>query len=169
MPTCFFLPRRPRMRDVDWRRSWWLIWPGLVAAPAGAFVVRVLSDPVLLLMIAALAYFALVAGHLPALAQALTGRSGAVAAGAAAALVDRPVDGGPYVLVPDTLRGLEAHHAAEALAAAAVAVRQETLAAVSSRIDAVRGVQPGLVADERRRRSPGWFYDQRTYPRYDRG
>lgn len=71
-------------RDVDWRRSWWLIWPGLVAAPAGAFVVRVLPDPALLLMIAALAYFALVAGHLPALAQALTGRSGAVAAGAAA-------------------------------------------------------------------------------------
>ena len=32
----------------------------------------------------------------------------AFASGAAAALVDRPVDGGPYVLVPDTLRGLEA-------------------------------------------------------------
>lgn len=32
----------------------------------------------------------------------------AFASGAAAALVDRPVDGGPYVVVPDTLRGLEA-------------------------------------------------------------
>ncbi len=32
----------------------------------------------------------------------------AFAAGAAAALVDRPVEGGPYVVVPDTLHGLEA-------------------------------------------------------------
>src|SRR5690606_19481488 len=32
----------------------------------------------------------------------------AFAAGASVALVDRPVDGGAYVLVPDTLKGLEA-------------------------------------------------------------
>ena len=32
----------------------------------------------------------------------------AFAAGATLALVDRPVEGGPYVLVPDTLKGLEA-------------------------------------------------------------
>ena len=32
----------------------------------------------------------------------------AFAAGAAAALVERPVEGGPYVVVPDTLHGLEA-------------------------------------------------------------
>lgn len=32
----------------------------------------------------------------------------AFAAGATVALVDRPVEGGPYVLVPDTLKGLEA-------------------------------------------------------------
>lgn len=71
-------------REVDWRRAWWLIWPGLIAAPAGALVVRLLPDAALLLVVAALAFFALLAGHLPQLAQALTGRSGAVAAGAAA-------------------------------------------------------------------------------------
>ena len=34
--------------------------------------------------------------------------AGAFASGAAAALVERPVEGGPYVAVPDTLHGLEA-------------------------------------------------------------
>lgn len=34
--------------------------------------------------------------------------AGAFASGAAAALVERPVEGGPYVVVPDTLHGLEA-------------------------------------------------------------
>ncbi len=71
-------------REVDWRRAGWLIWPGLVAAPLGALVVRTLAEPALLLLVAALAFFALLAGHLPALAQALTGRSGAITAGAAA-------------------------------------------------------------------------------------
>lgn len=71
-------------RDVDWRHVWWLIWPGLVAAPAGALVVRLLPDPALLLIVAALAFFALLAPRWRLLADALTGRSGAIAAGAAA-------------------------------------------------------------------------------------
>lgn len=71
-------------RDVDWARTSWLIWPGLITAPLGALVVQLLPDAALLLLVAALAFFALIAGHLPVLAQALSGRSGAVAAGAAA-------------------------------------------------------------------------------------
>lgn len=71
-------------REIDWHRSWWLIWPGLVTAPMGALVVRVLPDAALLLVVAALAFFALLAPRMPLLSSALTGRSGAVAAGAAA-------------------------------------------------------------------------------------
>lgn len=70
-------------RHVDWRRTWWLIWPGLLAAPLGALFVRVLPDAALLLLIAAMAYFALVAGRIRALSGSLTGRTGAVVAGAA--------------------------------------------------------------------------------------
>jgi uncharacterized protein len=47
-------------------------------------LVRLLPDAALLLLIAAMAYFALIAGWIPALSAALTGRSGAVAAGASA-------------------------------------------------------------------------------------
>jgi len=71
-------------RDIDWAHSWRLIWPGLVTAPAGALVVGLLPDAALLLLVAALAFFALLAGQLRALSGALTGRSGALAAGAAA-------------------------------------------------------------------------------------
>lgn len=71
-------------RDIDWARSWWLIWPGLIAAPLGALVVRLLPDAALLMLVAALAFFALLAPRLRMLSEALTGRSGAVAAGAAA-------------------------------------------------------------------------------------
>lgn len=71
-------------RHVDWRRTGWLIWPGLLAAPLGALVVWTLPEAALLLLVAAMAFFALLAGHLPALAAALTGRSGAITAGAAA-------------------------------------------------------------------------------------
>lgn len=70
-------------RRVAWRRTWWLIWPGLLAAPLGAFLVSVLPDAALLLLVAAMAYFALVAGWLPALSAGLRGRPGAVVAGAA--------------------------------------------------------------------------------------
>ncbi|QKJ20061.1 TSUP family transporter [Microbacterium hominis] len=71
-------------REIEWRRAWWLIWPGLLAAPLGALVVRTLPEPALLLLVAAMAFFALVAGWIPLLSSALVGRSGAVAAGAAA-------------------------------------------------------------------------------------
>ncbi|WP_171013117.1 TSUP family transporter [Microbacterium sp. 2FI] len=71
-------------RQIEWRRTWWLIWPGLVAAPFAALLVRVLPDSALLLLIAAMAYFALVAGWIPALSASLRGRPGAVVAGSAA-------------------------------------------------------------------------------------
>lgn len=71
-------------RQVDWARALWLIWPGLVAAPFAAFFVQVLPEPALLLLIAGMAYFALVAGWLPALSTPLQGRAGAVVAGSAA-------------------------------------------------------------------------------------
>ncbi|MDL9980266.1 sulfite exporter TauE/SafE family protein [Microbacterium sp. ASV49] len=70
-------------RHVDWRRAWWLIWPGILAAPLGALVVKLLPDAALFLLIAAMAYFALVAGRIRALSASLTGRTGAVVAGAA--------------------------------------------------------------------------------------
>ena len=45
---------------------------------------RVLPEAALLLLIAAMAYFALVAGWIPALSAALTGRAGAIVAGSSA-------------------------------------------------------------------------------------
>ncbi len=71
-------------REVDWRRSAWIVVPGLVTAPLAAWCVRALPEPALLLMIAGMAFFALIAGHLPALARGLIGRRGALTAGAAA-------------------------------------------------------------------------------------
>ena len=71
-------------RQVDWARTLRLIWPGLVAAPFAALLVRILPDAALLLLIAAMAYFALVAGWIPALSASLTGRTGAVVAGGSA-------------------------------------------------------------------------------------
>lgn len=71
-------------REIEWKRAWWLIWPGLLAAPLAALTVRALPEPALLLLVAAMAYFALVAGWIPALSRALAGRSGGIAAGAAA-------------------------------------------------------------------------------------
>ncbi|MDY0908952.1 TSUP family transporter [Microbacterium sp. CFBP9034] len=71
-------------RQIEWRRTWWLIWPGLVAAPFAALLVRLLPEAALLLLIAAMAYFALVAGWIPALSASLRGRPGAVVAGSAA-------------------------------------------------------------------------------------
>jgi uncharacterized membrane protein YfcA len=75
-------------RHIDWRRSWWLIWPGLIAAPFGALLVRLLPDAALLILISAMAYFTLVAGRIPALSGSLTGRRGALAAGAAAGFMN---------------------------------------------------------------------------------
>ena len=71
-------------RQIEWRRTWWLIWPGLIAAPFGALLVRLLPEAALLLLIAAMAYFALVAGWIPALSASLRGKPGAIVAGSAA-------------------------------------------------------------------------------------
>jgi len=75
-------------RHIDWRRSWWLIWPGLIAAPFGALIVRLLPDAALLILIAVMAYFTLLAGRVPALSASLTGKRGAVAAGATAGFMN---------------------------------------------------------------------------------
>ncbi len=71
-------------RDVAWPRIWWLVWPGLITAPVGALVVHLLPSAALMLLVAALAFFALLAPRVRMFSEALTGRSGAVAAGAAA-------------------------------------------------------------------------------------
>jgi uncharacterized membrane protein YfcA len=71
-------------RDIEWRRAWRLIWPGLIAAPFGVLLVRSIPEAALLLLVAAMAYFALVAPYLRALSGWLTGRPGAFVAGAAA-------------------------------------------------------------------------------------
>lgn len=70
-------------RDIQWRRAWLLIWPGMLAAPFAAVLVHTLPDAALLLLTAGMAYVALIAGWIPSLAVMLTGRSGAVVAGAA--------------------------------------------------------------------------------------
>ena len=38
-------------KQIEWRRTWWLIWPGLVAAPFGALLVRVLPEAALLALV----------------------------------------------------------------------------------------------------------------------
>ena len=40
-------------KHVEWRRTWWLIWPGLVASPFGVLLVHLLPEAALLLLIAA--------------------------------------------------------------------------------------------------------------------
>lgn len=68
-------------RDIDLRRSWRLIWPGLLTAPFAAYLVSVLPDAALELGVAGMAALALVAGRLPSVSGALTGRVGAWTAG----------------------------------------------------------------------------------------
>lgn len=68
-------------RDVDWRRAAWIIVPGLIAAVPGALLARAMPEPALLILIACLAFFALSAGWIPALATSLRGRRGAITAG----------------------------------------------------------------------------------------
>ncbi|MDA4894444.1 MULTISPECIES: TSUP family transporter [unclassified Microbacterium] len=71
-------------KDVDWRRTSGLLVAGMLVAPLGALTAGVLPEPALLLLIAAMAVFALVAHRIRALAPALRGRRGGVVAGAAA-------------------------------------------------------------------------------------
>ncbi|MBW9121483.1 TSUP family transporter [Microbacterium trichothecenolyticum] len=75
-------------KHVEWRRTWWLIWPGLVASPFGVLLVHLLPESALLLLIAAMAYFALVASRIPALSASLSGRPGAIVAGSAAGFMN---------------------------------------------------------------------------------
>lgn len=72
-------------RQVDWRRTLWLLGAGLLAAPFGALMTRLMPEPALLFVIAAMAVTALLGPRVssPA-AAALRGRRGAIVAGAAA-------------------------------------------------------------------------------------
>lgn len=72
-------------REVDWRRALWLLGAGLVAAPFGALMPRLLPEPALLFAIAALAIVALLGPRLSVPASAVfRGRRGTIVAGAAA-------------------------------------------------------------------------------------
>ena len=72
-------------RQVDWRRTLWLLGAGLVAAPFGALLTRLLPEPALLFMIAGMAAVALLAHRLGGVvAASLRGGRGAIFAGAVA-------------------------------------------------------------------------------------
>lgn len=71
-------------RDIDWARTLWLLGAGLLAAPFGALMTQLLSEPALLFVIAAMAIIALLGPRLSSPAAAfLRGRRGAIVAGAA--------------------------------------------------------------------------------------
>jgi uncharacterized protein len=74
-------------REIDWKRSAFIIGPGLALAPLGALVVHRLSSAWLMILTALLACFSLVAAYIPALAKHLRGRRGAVVAGGAAGVM----------------------------------------------------------------------------------
>lgn len=72
-------------RDVDWRRTLWLLGAGLLAAPFGALMTRLMPEPALLFVIAAMAVIALLGPRVSSPAAAvLRGRRGAIVAGATA-------------------------------------------------------------------------------------
>ncbi|MFD5215957.1 TSUP family transporter [Microbacterium sp. NPDC058345] len=71
-------------REVDWRRTLWLLGAGLIAAPLGAMTSLALPEPALLILIGAMGVIALGAQWLGPVARHLRGRRGAVAAGALA-------------------------------------------------------------------------------------
>lgn len=71
-------------REVDWSRTGWLLGAGILAAPFGALVTRLLPEPALLFLIGGLALLALSVSKLAAVASTLRGRTGAIVAGAAA-------------------------------------------------------------------------------------
>ncbi|MGF3055865.1 TSUP family transporter [Microbacterium sp. YY-01] len=69
---------------IDWARTGWLLLAGVITAPAGAFITRMLPEVALLFVIAAMAIIALLAPRLTRFSRALHGRRGAVIAGATA-------------------------------------------------------------------------------------
>lgn len=72
-------------REVDWQRTGWLLGAGVLAAPFGALLTRVLPETALLFVIAGMAIFALLVNRIGGmLARTLRGRQGAIIAGAAA-------------------------------------------------------------------------------------
>lgn len=72
------------MREVDWRRTLWLLGAGLIAAPLGAMTSLAVPGPALLMLIGAMGLIALSAQWLGPVARHLRGPRGAVAAGALA-------------------------------------------------------------------------------------
>lgn len=71
-------------KQIVWRRVLWLLLPAAVVAPLAAWAVRLLPEPAILLLIAALAAFALTASRIPGFSRLYHGRSGTLTAGASA-------------------------------------------------------------------------------------
>lgn len=71
-------------RDIEWKRVLWLLVPAALVAPLAAWIVRIVPEAALLLLVAALAILALVAGRIRGLSTLFSGRSGAITAGAGA-------------------------------------------------------------------------------------
>jgi len=72
-------------REVDWRRTLWLLGAGLIAAPFGALLTRLLPEAALLFTIAGMATVALLAHLLGGIvAASLRGTRGAIVSGAVA-------------------------------------------------------------------------------------
>lgn len=75
------------LRDVDWRRTLWLTAAGVAASPLAAWLVSLAPSEVLLLVVGAAGLLALLGSHLGPVAAALTGRRGAIIAGAASGML----------------------------------------------------------------------------------
>jgi uncharacterized protein len=72
-------------RDVDWKPTVWLLAAGVISAPFGVLITRLLPETALLFMIAGMAVIALLAHRLRVTQfAALRGRPGTIIAGATA-------------------------------------------------------------------------------------
>lgn len=71
-------------RQIDWRRVAWLAIPGMALAPVGAWIVTLLDDGWLMILVAAMAFFALTAGKIRGLSHLFVGKKGALFAGGTA-------------------------------------------------------------------------------------
>jgi len=75
------------VRDVDWRRALLLTGAGVAVSPLAAWLVGLAPAPLLLLIVGAAGVLALLGSHLGRVATLLTGRRGAIIAGAASGML----------------------------------------------------------------------------------
>ncbi|WP_430591864.1 TSUP family transporter [Humidisolicoccus flavus] len=71
-------------RDIQWKRTWGLIWPALLVSPLAALVAHVSPAVVLLYVVGVAAVLSLVAPKIPKLSMVFSGRGGSVVTGASA-------------------------------------------------------------------------------------